>query len=107
MCALRVPTTIAVVPKTHLVLHNCGPGKKPSLDDGIVKCPALCYIRIKDVMFTQFLLHRTKSYNREGGGKQKRGVCHTPGHQAVVRLSFLGHLIYGKEHHRDDSLCCH
>jgi len=31
-------------------------------------------------------------------GKQKRGVCHTPGHQAVVWLSFLGHLIYGKEH---------
>src|SRR5258708_30594938 len=30
-------------------------------------------------------------------GQQKWGVCHTRGHQAVVWLSFLGHLIYGKE----------
>src|SRR5258708_22761676 len=98
MFSLCVSTTIAVVSRTHLVLHNCSTGKKPSLDDGMVKCPALCYIRIKDVMYTQFLLHRTKRYNREGGWETETGrLPHTraPG---GGWLSFLGHLIYGKEH---------
>src|SRR5258707_11259889 len=42
--ALCVSTTSAVVSRTHLVLNNCSTGKKPSLDDGMVKCPALCYM---------------------------------------------------------------
>src|SRR5260370_15483495 len=31
-------------------------------------------------------------------GKQKQGVCYTPGHQVMAWLSFLRHLICGKEH---------
>src|SRR6266566_4620554 len=96
--SLCVSTTIAVVSRAHLVLHNCSQGKKPSLDDGMVKCPALCYICIKDVMYTQFLLHRTKRGNREGGRETETGrLPHTRAPGGGLAL-VLGHLIYGKEH---------
>ena len=81
--------------------------RKPLLDDGMVKCPALCYIRIKDVMYTQFLLHRKKRYNHEGGWETEAGrLPHTRAPGGGLAL-VLGAFDIWKGTRRDDSLCCH